>query len=564
MATVQCSKCTAERKGFRRELDSWRHKLIHCVGFESILEGICGQMLLGDLTLHDGCQPEEVDDWIPAASVTQCSFCNLPLDKLADQAPSSRSPLSSPDYSTGQAPTISESHQSAHRFLQAVFHNKDVHIGCDSNIPLVAQELMKKMVRQFALEYACKCLLNTSANGVTTRTSSPLSATADGPLDLTVSRTHEKDAQSEPDAVLDLSNRNSAASSMFSSTQKASGRQCRQKKVEYFERSLELSEGLLSKALKDIRSGRLQEQRAALLYGIPLHTLKQGLDDWPQLAPVSPDFRDEMTSYKLMSSTLGGEARLVLQKVAAWAEQAEVGGEAEDTEVSGFSSSPLSLHQPKGRQKTISRSFPQLRDALQLSPSPTHSAEPPTSLRIPQVRSMSDHSRSIPAENSSTSKNAYQRTSSTEASVSPSTVSGRPSSLFKLKPLYLPNTCPTSAIQACLRVGRRGSSQEDSEDGTGGRDKDKQPRKKRGRYRQYDHDLLEEAISMVMAGRMSVSKAQGVYGIPHSTLEYKVKERTGTLKNPPKKKPANSNLVGSGTSSVNSGTHTSAALSKVF
>lgn len=32
MATVQCSKCTAERRGFRRELDSWRHKLIHCVG----------------------------------------------------------------------------------------------------------------------------------------------------------------------------------------------------------------------------------------------------------------------------------------------------------------------------------------------------------------------------------------------------------------------------------------------------------------------------------------------------------------------------------------------------
>lgn len=35
---------------------------------------------------------------------------------------------------------------------------------------------------------------------------------------------------------------------------------------------------------------------------------------------------------------------------------------------------------------------------------------------------------------------------------------------------------------------------------------------------------------------MSVSKAQSVYGIPHSTLEYKVKERLGTLKHPPKKK----------------------------
>lgn len=75
----------------------------------------------------------------------------------------------------------------------------DVHFGCDSNIPLVAQELMKKMVHQFALEYASKCLLNTTANGVTTRTSSPLSATADGPLDLTICRTQEKeDAQSEP------------------------------------------------------------------------------------------------------------------------------------------------------------------------------------------------------------------------------------------------------------------------------------------------------------------------------------------------------------------------------
>ncbi|CAL8329749.1 unnamed protein product [Merluccius merluccius] len=64
----------------------------------------------------------------------------------------------------------------------------------------------------------------------------------------------------------------------------------------------------------------------------------------------------------------------------------------------------------------------------------------------------------------------------------------------------------------------------------------KQPRKKRGRYRQYNSEILEEAIGVVMTGKMSVSKAQNIYGIPHSTLEYKVKERMGTLKNPPKKK----------------------------
>lgn len=64
----------------------------------------------------------------------------------------------------------------------------------------------------------------------------------------------------------------------------------------------------------------------------------------------------------------------------------------------------------------------------------------------------------------------------------------------------------------------------------------KHPRKKRGRYRQYNSEILEEAIGVVMSGKMSVSKAQNIYGIPHSTLEYKVKERMGTLKNPPKKK----------------------------
>lgn len=77
----------------------------------------------------------------------------------------------------------------------------------------------------------------------------------------------------------------------------------------------------------------------------------------------------------------------------------------------------------------------------------------------------------------------------------------------------------------------RGRDSFDSESDLG-----KQPRKKRGRYRQYNTELLEEAIVVVMGGKMSVSKAQSIYGIPHSTLEYKVKERLGTLKHPPKKK----------------------------
>ncbi|XP_077427324.1 uncharacterized protein lcorl isoform X1 [Vanacampus margaritifer] len=221
MAAVPCSKCTAERKGFRRELDSWRYRLIHCVGFESILEGIYGSMLTRDLNLFDDCEPEEVVDWSPEANCSHCSFCNLPLDKLGDLAPSTTSPLSSPsDFSPCQAPTISESSQTAHKFLQAVFHKKDVPPCCDANIPRIAEELMKKMIHQFAMEYASKCLLHTTSMDVTTRTSSPLSGTPDAPLDLTLNRTPgETERESDTaDGVLDLSKKNSGATSTHSST----------------------------------------------------------------------------------------------------------------------------------------------------------------------------------------------------------------------------------------------------------------------------------------------------------------------------------------------------------
>lgn len=268
---------------------------------------------------------------------------------------------------------------------------------------------------------------------------------------------------------------------------------------------------------------------------------------------------------------LGGEARLVLQKVAAWAEQAEIGGATEESGDIRFPSSSLTFHQPSGLQKTLSLTFPQLRDALQPPPSPTPSLEPPTPLRIPQVRSMSDHSRSNLAENYSMAEALHYHTSTEGTTNSVSSAAGRPSALFKLRPPFLPDACMGGANHSPHRLGPRGSSLDDSEEGADRRDKDKQPRKKRGRYRQYDHELLEEAITMVMAGRMSVSKAQGVYGVPHSTLEYKVKERSGTLKNPPKKKStsscsSNSNSSGSGTmtGSTNSGTITSAAATKSF
>lgn len=53
----------------------------------------------------------------------------------------------------------------------------------------------------------------------------------------------------------------------------------------------------------------------------------------------------------------------------------------------------------------------------------------------------------------------------------------------------------------------------------------KRSRPKRGQYRRYDKDALDEAVKSVRRGEMSVHRAGSYYGVPHSTLEYKVKER---------------------------------------
>ncbi|VDM53145.1 unnamed protein product [Angiostrongylus costaricensis] len=53
----------------------------------------------------------------------------------------------------------------------------------------------------------------------------------------------------------------------------------------------------------------------------------------------------------------------------------------------------------------------------------------------------------------------------------------------------------------------------------------KKSRPKRGQYRKYDKNALDEAVRSVRRGEMSVHRAGSYYGVPHSTLEYKVKER---------------------------------------
>ncbi|XP_055646082.1 ligand-dependent corepressor isoform X1 [Falco peregrinus] len=224
-------QCSIERRGVRHQLDSWRHKLIHCVGFESILEGLFGPGLLKDLSLFKDCEPEGVSDW---SFDENCLFCCLRREKVKEHLVS----LDEPASEAGQEALLRQEQakiirfeRQAEEFLNAVFYRKDSPRVSDPNIPLVAREIMQRMIRQFAAEYTSKnsstqdssqpnSTKNQSLLKASLVASSPTAATAqnpvlskllmadqDSPLDLTVRKSQSE--PSEQDGVLDLSTKKS-------------------------------------------------------------------------------------------------------------------------------------------------------------------------------------------------------------------------------------------------------------------------------------------------------------------------------------------------------------------
>ncbi|ODM97637.1 Mushroom body large-type Kenyon cell-specific protein 1 [Orchesella cincta] len=94
---------------------------------------------------------------------------------------------------------------------------------------------------------------------------------------------------------------------------------------------------------------------------------------------------------------------------------------------------------------------------------------------------------------------------------------------------------PSSMVQTGQR--QHGSC----EDASGSNDlAGKKSRPKRGKYRNYDREALVKAVRAVQNGEMSVHRAGSFFGVPHSTLEYKVKERH--LLRRPKRKDVTSPL----------------------
>ncbi|XP_061018258.1 ligand-dependent corepressor isoform X1 [Dama dama] len=199
--------------------------------FESILEGLFGPALLKDLSLFKDCEPESISDW---TFDENCLFCCLRRDKVKGHLVG----LDEPASGAGQEALLKQEQakiirfeRQAEEFLNAVFCRKDSPWVSDPNIPLVAREIMQRMIQQFAAEYTSKnsstqdpsqpnSTKNQSLPKASPVTTSPTAATAqnpvlskllmadqDSPLDLTVRKSQSE--PSEQDGVLDLSTKKS-------------------------------------------------------------------------------------------------------------------------------------------------------------------------------------------------------------------------------------------------------------------------------------------------------------------------------------------------------------------
>uniref|UniRef100_A0A9L0ICA8 Ligand dependent nuclear receptor corepressor like n=1 Tax=Equus asinus TaxID=9793 RepID=A0A9L0ICA8_EQUAS len=168
----------------------------------------------------------------------------------------------------------------AENYLNALFRKKDLPQNCDPNIPLVAQELMKKMIRQFAIEYISKSgKIQENRNGSIgpslicksiqmNQAENSLQEEQEGPLDLTVNRMQEQNTE-QGDGVLDLSTKKTSIKSEESSvcdpsSENSMAGRLQRNREDYVERSAEFADGLLSKALKDIQSGALDRNKAGI------------------------------------------------------------------------------------------------------------------------------------------------------------------------------------------------------------------------------------------------------------------------------------------------------------
>ncbi|XP_075532495.1 mblk-1-related factor 1-like isoform X2 [Dermacentor variabilis] len=225
------------------------------------------------------------------------------------------------------------------------------------------------------------------------------------------------------------------------------------------------TEAELQAALRDIQSGKLGTRRAAVIYGIPRSTLRN------KVYKLALERRNGAAAAASSSSSPPPDS--LRQLLCTPAKQPLEHSPALGPLFAQFLSSiqQLALHQTSEEQAPKAPALPVVSDLIRL---------------LAQER-LADARRPAPAD------------------------------VILKVPSYRPAVPPSTPAAA--------ASSSSSEAATGPPTEEKRTRPKRGRYRNYDRDHLIQAVLAVQRGEMSVHRAGTYFGVPHSTLEYKVKER---------------------------------------
>ncbi|CAG4973627.1 unnamed protein product [Colias eurytheme] len=256
------------------------------------------------------------------------------------------------------------------------------------------------------------------------------------------------------------------------------------------------TEDELQSALRDIQSGRLGTRRAAAVYGIPRSTLRNKVNKHG-LAPEAQESDPDSDPEKPETPSS------VILKIPSF---------PPPDDKSSSPATPVST--PVTPITPLLPPQPPLNPPSQLLLPPSVFADPPASQHL--LTSISDViAKSIsqkfqqPLDRPPQLDLSYMRAPDRHVSV------------IKTPPDNQRNYAVPSNSKAT----------NNGQPATGG----KGTRPKRGKYRNYDRDSLVEAVKAVQRGEMSVHRAGSYYGVPHSTLEYKVKERH--LMRPRKREP---------------------------
>ncbi|KRX47167.1 Mushroom body large-type Kenyon cell-specific protein 1 [Trichinella murrelli] len=340
----------------------------------------------------------------------------------------------------------------------------------------------------------------------------PLHGSGDEPLDLTVHPRRNNVSIGKERVSTVPAGRSSATSSGYSSNSMSMNGNKRS-----------YSKADLEAAVLDIRSGKLGTRRASVIYGVPRSTLRNKIHKLEAACNVAGAGVGSGTGVGLRSERRSAANNNTKQSTSATSLCGEVSS-GRGRPLAGNSSGKTSraTNCKSSLTRTVVSPNQSVQDlALQIC-----------AKQLTSALELQNQTAAMPAA------------AATNGRFLNPTLMTMPSRSMLLGLIGLDaELCTNTDSRAAGNVADRSSivdsrpqmTAEVTSDGAGSRSSSdanqldeansKKLRRKRGQYRKYDKNALALAVQSVRRGEMSVHKAGSFYGVPHSTLEYKVKER---------------------------------------